>query len=264
MAKDYARSRSSRRNARIGEVTPRGGRRPSGQRRLTAYRQPRGSRSFLWLISGILMGLLIAGGFYIKTCRHSEEVTSAPKVTQNIKASKHPTQNKQGDKSASNSVESSDDNTEAALADEDSEISELAADNHTKLNASKAGKKHAESDKPHYDFYTMLPKDAVETPRNAEKDKDIDKNKAKDKPQNKNASTGHYQLQVASFTKLEDADHFKAELILQGYSASIHKQQREGVVRYRVNIGPFKSSKAAVAQQQNLAKNKIKSIVLPL
>lgn len=247
MARDYARSRTSRRNARIGEVTPRGGRRPTGQRRLTAYRQPRASRSFLWMISGIFMGLLIAGAFYIKACRHTDAAAIPAKTTENSQKRN---------------------NTAVAATLDDPETSELATanassiaeSNRKKLNATKLGKKHVESDQPHYDFYTMLPKDAVDTPQPVEKDKE----KVKDKSQHKNLISSRYQVQVGSFTKLHDADHLKAELILQGYTASIHKQQQDGTVRYRVNIGPFSSSKAAVARQQSLGKNKIKSIVVPL
>ncbi len=251
MARDYARNRTSRRNARIAETTPRGGKRPSGQRRLNAYRQPRAPRTFSGLIVGIFLGLLIAGGLYIKYCRSNQVPATLEKSTEEMTSTTKPSHNKKHHKTAA-----------ISSADDDPEIAELAeneGDNepadHSKPVVKKTHKKNPdESAQQHYDFYTMLPKNDVETSEGS----------TREEPNSNDSSTKRYQLQLASFTKYEDADHLKAQLILQGYNASIQKHQREGVKRYRVTIGPFNNTKAATAEQQRLSKNNIKSLLVPL
>jgi cell division protein FtsN len=268
MARDYARNRSSRRNARIAELTPRGGRRPSGQRRLNAYRQPRRPRTLLWLATGILLGFLLAGGLYLKTCNTNP-------VTKNLaNAATVKTNPENKNKSKVKSAEKRSENSETTniSESEDPEISELASARlKSKLN--KIVKKNDDDEEPQYEFYTMLSKNTVETPKSNNPETPSQKatenqienpsEKPISKTQNKNTTNNHYQLQVASFSKLQDADRLKAELILQGHNASIQKQQINNVVHYRVYIGAFNSSKEAHAKQQNLSKNKIKSIVVP-
>jgi len=253
MARDYARNRNSRRNARIAETTPRGGKRPSGQRRLNAYRQPRGPRTFFWLMTGILLGLLIAGGLYAKFNRQQLETAASQKITSETKT---PAKESHSIKSLKSRLK-----TSSNTPDDDPEIAELSADHPSsntektlsKTTASKSLKKPNQSAQTHYDFYTMLPKNDLQTSRNTDKEKSSDNNSA----------TTQYQLQIGSFSKYEEADHLKAQLILQGYNASIQKHPSAGMKRYRVVIGPFNTAKEASAEQQRLSKNDIKSILLP-
>lgn len=248
MARDYARNRTSRRNARIAETTPRGGKRPSGQRRLNAYRQPRRPRTFGGLFLGILLGLLIAGGLYTKYSHSHHAPATLAKPTQETISTPKPSRDKKQNKTAA--ISSAEDDPEIAELAENEDDKEPA--DHSKFNATKSHKKN--QDEPaheHYDFYTMLPKNDLETSQGISQEKT-------------NLPTTRYQLQLASFTKFEEADHLKAQLILQGYNASIQKHQHEGVKRYRVIIGPFKDSKAATAEQERLSKNNIKSLLIPL
>lgn len=248
MARDYARNRNSRRNARIAETTPRGGKRPSGQRRLNAYRQPRGSRNFGGLMLGILVGLLIAGGLYLKYCRSNHAPATVAKSMQEPTSPAKPSHDKKHKQSAA--ISSTEDDPEIAELAENEDDKDPA--DHSKFNATKSHKKNQdETAHEHYDFYTMLPKNDLETSQGISKEKT-------------NTSTTRYQLQLASFTKYEEADHLKAQLILQGYNASIQKHQHNGVKHYRVIIGPFNNSKAATAEQEHLTKNNIKSLLVPL
>ncbi len=265
MARDYARNnRTSRRNARTGGITPRGGRRPSSQLGMSLNKRSSHFRSFLWLISGVLIGLIIAGITYIKhehhepvtTAAQTQEKSTKPNKAAKLKEKLSNKQNAQNHETAnsedSDSKNESLDEEENALtesfnsADENTTAENTNSDQHSK-------KKMTESSQPQYEFYTMLPKDKIDDPTPAEKEK----------VEPKNNQTSQYHLQIASMTKFEEADHLKAQLILQGYNANISKQVRHGSTRYRVLVGPFSSSKAAMAQQQNLKKNHISSIIMP-
>jgi cell division protein FtsN len=265
MARDYARNRSSRRTARTGKITPRGGRRPSTQLGFSKNRQPSFLHPVMWMISGIVVGLLIAGIIYIKRDQHS--TTPPAPALAHEKNSKHTKWAKRTDKiTKANDTDSTEidsttdaDATSTPEDNDDTTLTESSSDstdNTTKTTTTsqtQAKKKTAES-QPHYDFYTMLPKDNVENVQPVEKEK----------PQTKSVTATHYQLQVASMTKFQDAVHLKAQLILQGYNASISKQVRHGVTRFRVVLGPFANAKAAATQQVNLRKNHINSLLLPV
>ncbi len=250
MARDYARNRSSRRNARTGAITPRGGRRPSSQLGMSFNKKSPRLNSFLLLISGILIGMIIAGIIYIKRAQHESTATPAQtqeKTTQSNKAAKLKNkltmkQNSQSQESENNAEADADTNEHS----DDEENAVLDSLSH------ESKKKTAESTQPQYEFYTMLPKDKID-----------DASYEKEKIEPKAIANNQYQLQIASMNKFEDADHLKAQLILQGYKASISKQIRHGSTRYRVIVGPFGSSKAAMAHQQTLKKNGINSILMP-
>jgi cell division septation protein DedD len=83
---------------------------------------------------------------------------------------------------------------------------------------------------PKYDFYTILPEIETVLP---------DKGSASSKASG--VETGvSYILQVASFTRFEDADHLKAKLALAGIVSHIQKITIEGRGEYhRVRLGPY-------------------------
>lgn len=267
MARDYARNRSSRRNARYGEMTPRGGRRPSGQRRGLSGRSP--FRSLLWMSSGIVVGLLIAGAVFLRP-GHTPAPIPAPETT---------------------------------LANH--EAPEKSNTNKPRLTTkTQLLKKPAQATEPHYEFYTTLSKDTVETIDPTPKEKlnvttsketlapkpsadtveptdqrtlksttskeaiaskstvDTTQPPVKEKP--KTTTTTRYLVQVAAMNSYSDADHLKAQLTLLGYKVVISKKMYNGTVSFRVTMGPFATSKAASAQQANLRKNKIESFVVPI
>ncbi|MBX9586212.1 MAG: SPOR domain-containing protein [Gammaproteobacteria bacterium] len=248
MARDYARNRTSRRNARTGAITPRGGRRPSSQLGMSFNKRSPRAHSFLLLISGMLIGLIIAGVIYIKRAQHEPKPTLAQtqeNTTQSKKTVK--LKNKLSNKQNAH-IQDSEKNVDA---DENENIDEEETAVLDTLSH-EPKKKIAEPTQPQYEFYTMLPKDKID-----------DISSERDKPEPKVFSNNQYQLQIASMKQFEDADHLKAQLILQGYKASISKQIRHGSTRYRVIVGPFGSSKAAMTHQQTLKKNGISSILLP-
>lgn len=262
MARDYARNRTSRRNARTGVVTPRGGRRPSSQLGMSLNKRHSRLHLFLSLATGAIIGLIIAGIIYVKYGYHEtsnasiqvQEKTAtqnkAVKLKEKLNKKQNP-QAKEFEKTTEADPESEYlDEEENALADAD----EYHEENYATSRSSSSKKKTAESNQQQYEFYTMLPKDKIDETSSAEREKS----------EPKSTASAQYQLQVASMTKFEDADHLKAQLILQGYNANISKQVKHGSTRFRVIVGPFESSKAAMAQQQNLKKSHINSILMPV
>lgn len=233
MARDYARNRSSRRNARVGKITPRGGRRPSTQGGFSRKNGPSKLSPILWLISGIALGLLIASIFLAKQSRHPLETTKPAKSSTQSSSSSHTL------------------NTNNETDDSD-HIQNSQTAKHT-ASRRQTTKKHSEAPEPHYDFYTMLPKNKIEASTPA----------ANTTTETPSTTPAQYHLQIATMSRFQEADQLKAELILLGYNASISKHKKDGSTRYRVNVGPFSDLKAATAQQESLLKDHFKSLLLP-
>jgi len=114
----------------------------------------------------------------------------------------------------------------------------------------------ATTQKPHFDFYTILPEREVKVP-------DWQFSKEEDKPEPKAVEQGSYVLQVGSFQKFEDADRVKASLALRGITAEIQRVIINGQdVWYRVRIGPFQDPAKIQAMRSKLAENKLDFILL--
>ena len=87
--------------------------------------------------------------------------------------------------------------------------------------------------KPRFDFYTLLPEMEVVIPEQEIQGKTESGIKQVEQP-------GIYYLQVGSFRSLEQADRFKAELILMGLETSIQKVTINNTDTYhRVRVGPY-------------------------
>lgn len=171
--------------------------------------------------------------------------------------------------------------TSTALKDKISSIKQLSLAHPNEAKKSAA--------KPHFDYYTELPKMKVWVPDHKEtantaakppmpsiKDKEqssIQNDKVADATlnetttiaptaQEKTAShtenKARYMLQVASLTNSDQADQLKAQLILLGYDVIINQQQGKN----RVLVGPFASSQAATKAQADLAHEKLNSVIL--
>lgn len=114
-----------------------------------------------------------------------------------------------------------------------------------------------ESSKPapksHFDFYTLLPENEVIAPDVPEYD-----------PNDPEAASGtRYMLQAGSFRRFADADRLRARLILMGLDALIEKVSiASGESWHRVQLGPYASRKDANRVKQQLAKQRIETMVL--
>ena len=89
----------------------------------------------------------------------------------------------------------------------------------------------SEPPKPRFDFYTLLPEQAVERVA-APAD-------TASPPTAKNAE--FYLLQAGSFKQREDADRRRAELLLLGLEPNIEETNGDNGRWYRVYLGPFQS-----------------------
>ncbi len=238
MARDYARGRSSRRNARHNNMTPRGGRRPSRQGGGGSNRSPL-FHSLLLLSAGMLVGLLIAGLLFIRSERAPNQIVATEKTSE----------------------------TKAATA-------QSQTDKHTSQAKAHSQKKPTQSTEPHYDFYTTLPKDTVETTPPAPKEKSSPSSSLPQKQsaatpassdnKAKNTAATHYLVQVATVSHFKDAERLKAQLALLGYKAAVTRITHRGNPSFRVSVGPYLNAKVANTEQTNLKKNNIDSIVLAI
>ena len=122
------------------------------------------------------------------------------------------------------------------------------------------------SQKPNFDFYTVLPEgknQAAATPA-IKKSTNALAQLPSAPPLTKPTASNNlkYILQIASVKNYADADRLKAELILMGYSVTVKKIIVNNVTWNRVNLGPYNSLASAQTAQADLQKNKIKSILL--
>ena len=112
------------------------------------------------------------------------------------------------------------------------------------------------SNKPKFDFYTILPELEVAIPEqeliNFSKKKTTDPK-----------STEKYILQAGSFKQFEEADKLKARLALQGIEANIQKVKiNETDTWHRVRIGPLNTVKSLNKTRRRLRDMGIASIVV--
>ena len=114
--------------------------------------------------------------------------------------------------------------------------------------------------KPRFDFYETLPEMEVVVPEievvipeQAIKGKDESGVKQVKQP-------GKYALQVGSFRGAEQADRFKAELVLQGFEVTVQTVTINNTDTYhRVRIGPFKDLDALNKARSRLNKQGIEN-----
>jgi len=118
---------------------------------------------------------------------------------------------------------------------------------------------------PKFDFYKILPEIEVKVPEEElaatppETPPDIP---ADQKPAAEQAT---YLLQIASFQDFNDADQAKAQLALQGVSATIQRVVINGQdVWHRVHVGPYSDLGEAQRMRARLNQLGVNAIVLKL
>ncbi len=109
----------------------------------------------------------------------------------------------------------------------------------------------AEQDKPHYDFFTVLPEMKVVVPGQK-----IGQEMATE------TDTGTYLLQAGSFREEGDAEKLKARLALIGIVARIQTVNVKQATWHRVRIGPVTGARKADELRNQLADNGIDSLVM--
>ncbi len=109
----------------------------------------------------------------------------------------------------------------------------------------------AEQDKPHYDFFTVLPELKVGVPAPSSGQKT-----------GPETDTGTYLLQAGSFRQAGDAEQLKARLALIGIVARIQTVNVDEATWHRVIIGPVNGARKAEELRNQLADNGIDSLVM--
>lgn len=113
-----------------------------------------------------------------------------------------------------------------------------------------AGKNGKPSDKPRFDFYTILP--GNEEP--------VSEQEIKQATKQEGAAKDSYFLQVGSFQAAAEADNMKARLALLGLEAAIQTADiPDKGIWHRVRIGPFTNIEDMSRSRTLLAQNDIPS-----
>ena len=116
----------------------------------------------------------------------------------------------------------------------------------------------AQSKKPKFDFYTLLPELEVVIPE--EEKRPLNK-----KPVENNRTTsytGGYLLQAGSFRKFSEADSLKARLALLGVQAHIQSVEVNNSKWHRVRIGPSNDRQALEKMRKQLRSNQVDTILM--
>jgi cell division protein FtsN len=121
--------------------------------------------------------------------------------------------------------------------------------------AEMAGKNGKPSDKPRFDFYTILP--GSEEP--------VSEQEIKQATKQEGAAKDSYFLQVGSFQAAAEADNMKARLALLGLEAVIQTADiPDKGVWHRVRIGPFTNIEDMNRSRTLLAQNDIPSSLVKI
>lgn len=112
-------------------------------------------------------------------------------------------------------------------------------------------------EKPHYDFYTMLPNLKVFVPESGRV------SGGTTPPEEGDPINGHgtYTLQVGSYRNLSDADRVKARLALLGIEADIYTVKVSEETWHRVVVGPYSNAGKLRRITTRLRKNNIEFMV---
>ncbi len=118
-----------------------------------------------------------------------------------------------------------------------------------------AGKSGRPTDKPRFDFYTILP--GSEQP--------VSEQEIKQAAKQEGAARESYFLQVGSFQAAAEADNMKARLALLGLEALIQTADiPDKGVWHRVRIGPFSNIEDMTRSRALLAQNDIPSSLVKI
>lgn len=114
------------------------------------------------------------------------------------------------------------------------------------------------TDKPRYDFFTVLPEMEVIVPE--------EELTVRSQPENPaeavNNGASQYLLQVGSFQSDSDADQMKARLALLGIVAQVQSVTVNDATWHRVRVGPVSGARAAEDLRRQLTDNGIDSLVM--
>lgn len=184
------------------------------------------SPGYIWLLSGLAIGLFIAFLVYLGK-QPAEKSTFSQEVAKELDKRK---------------VKKTDDKKTGST------------------NAAQSTEKPARE--PRFDFYTILPESETFVPEPGTRKpgaKPSNKNTG-------NTATGgtQYLLQAGSFRNYSDADNLKASLALLGVTSSIQSVTVNNESWHRVRIGPFNDDKILRDTLATLKNNNIHAMTMEL
>ena len=194
-------------------------------------KQKKSLPGFVWLLSGLAIGLFVAFIVYLDK-QPENETDFGSAVQQELEKLKQ--QAKQG-----NATKSKEPSTE----------------------------KPADKKEQKFNFYTILPELEVLIPENETRPPYVKKTSSSisggSKPANSKDTT-LYVLQVGSFQNLSDAEKLKANLAFLGMQADIQKVVVNRQSWHRVRTGPYHDKQQLYQNQKLLKKNNIPAISMEL
>lgn len=121
-----------------------------------------------------------------------------------------------------------------------------------------AASQEKKAQKPHFDFYNLLPEMEVFIP---------DQEMAKEREQANGDKNVVYYLQVASFQHFGDADRLRAQLALVNMESQVQRVTVDGSANnnqtwYRVRLGPYKSAREANKVRNQLREQSLNPVIL--
>jgi len=135
--------------------------------------------------------------------------------------------------------------------------------------------------KTRFEFYQLLPKQKFDVTKQSTQTKSTTKKAKLKRPSTKKKTLAlntpnplplakpttyqrfNYQIQIASFTKKQEADELRAKLALSGFPSKInHVKLSKGKSRFRVLVGPYASQKLATKYQKQLESYRIRNTLI--
>jgi cell division protein FtsN len=194
--------------------------RPTAKRGRQTQRNQTVNQGLLWMCAGLLIGLAIAGLIYLKQ-QSVVDKKQESKIAATQKTVKKPA---------------------------------------TRKNVTnEQPTQHQQSQRPQFEFYTILPSLVVDGDTPAQEAK-LDLPKPTDNSIQEPAK--QYYVQVASLRKRSDAESLRAQLALLGFEAKITPSQLDSVTWNRVFVGPYSSQSLATKVQSDLKQQGLQAIIL--
>jgi cell division protein FtsN len=133
----------------------------------------------------------------------------------------------------------------------------------------------AEKKEQKFNFYTILPELEVLIPENETRPPEVKNNSVSSSTSttsssssssstNKSDSAKQYILQVGSFQNLSDAEKLKANLAFLGIEADIQRVVVNSQAWHRVRTGPYRNKQQLYQNQKTLKQNNIDAISMEL
>ena len=189
-------------------------------------KQKKSLPGFVWLLSGLAIGLFVAFIVYL-------------------------------DKQPENETDFG-----TAVQQELEKLKQQAKQDSSKKSSAQQSEQSTEKKEQKFNFYTILPELEVLIPESETRPPEVKTTTSSTSSDSKDATL--YVLQVGSFQNKDDAEKLKANLAFLGMQADIQKVVVNKQSWHRVRTGPYHDKKQLYQSQKLLKKNDIPAIPMEL